>query len=87
MLTLDINNVKKLQWACRRGMLELDYLLSNFLTNAYVDLSDAEKHVFIQLLSSSDGDLFDWLMGNSQPSNSAFAIMVAKILKHAKSIV
>lgn len=80
----DINNLSKIHWACRRGMLELDVLLSNFLEQAYHSLSVADKERFVALLSCSDPELFDWLMGHSSPEDADLALIVARIRQHAK---
>ena len=80
-----INNIGKLQWACRRGMLELDVLLGNFLNDAYPHLSFAEKTQFMTLLNYSDPELFAWIMGKESPTDSGIAKITAAIRQHAQS--
>lgn len=75
----------RLRWSCRRGMLELDVLLGNFLENAYLKLSPAEQALFVQFLESSDQDLFMWLMGNETPKDPNYVLMVGKIREHARN--
>jgi len=75
----------RLYWSCRRGMLELDVLLGNFLKEAYMDLSLAEQEDFIRLLNENDQDLFIWLTGKNTPIDVNFAKMVVKIREHAKN--
>jgi len=79
------DNISKLRWACRRGMLELDVLLGNFLEEAYTNLSLAEKANFVEFLSQPDPDLFAWLLGNAQPENPHMADMAEKVRQHAYS--
>jgi antitoxin CptB len=79
-----INNVSRLQWACRRGMLELDVLLGNFLKQGYQDLSLERKKDFVFFLSQSDPDLFDWLMGHSQPTDPTLAQMTETIRRYVQ---
>jgi antitoxin CptB len=74
----------RLRWACRRGMLELDVLLGNFLEEVYTSLEEEDQSRFVQLLSENDQDLFLWLTGKEIPSQSGFVIMVEKIRNHAK---
>jgi len=74
----------RLRWACRRGMLELDVLLGNFLEEAYSHLSPADQAVFVKLLDSEDQELFMWLTGKEIAPNPTFAIMIEKIRHHAK---
>ena len=49
---------KRLEWACRRGMLALDVLLRNFLREAYPKLSSDDQELFVHLLEENDQDLF-----------------------------
>ena len=53
----------RLAWQCRRGMLELDLLLSGFLENGYEQLNSIEKQVFTELLETADTELLEYLMG------------------------
>ncbi|HVE43874.1 MAG TPA: succinate dehydrogenase assembly factor 2 [Gammaproteobacteria bacterium] len=75
------SEMARLAWACRRGMLELDVLLGDFLKNHYQDLSVEEKRHFADLLSMPDPDLFEWLMGHAVPEEKAIAEIVQKIIK------
>lgn len=75
----------RLRWNCRRGMLELDILLGNFLENQYSLLSETEQKYFEQLLACQDQELFNWLVHLEQPENDNFKIMVNRILSYAHS--
>lgn len=75
----------RLRWACRRGMLELDVLLGNFLTERYEGLSPEEQETFVNLLAENDQDLFMWLTGKEVCSKSALAPMIENIRHHAKT--
>jgi antitoxin CptB len=57
---------KKVRWKLRRGMLELDTMLSNFFEHKYAALSDSEKANFDLLLSYEDDYLFRLLMGHEE---------------------
>lgn len=75
----------RLHWACRRGMLELDVLLSNFLNEAYPSLSEADQVLFATFLTYQDPDLMAWIMGRAQPDDPNLAAMAAKIYQHARN--
>ena len=75
----------RLRWACRRGMLELDVLLGNFLNNAYIDLPEEQQKWFVQLLACEDQDLFMWLLGKETPTDPNFLYMVDKIRENARN--
>lgn len=62
---------------CRRGMLELDFLLERFLHNQYPKLSSQQQTTFARLLTYSDPQLLDWLTGVDLPSDPELAELVA----------
>ncbi|MFZ1712954.1 MAG: succinate dehydrogenase assembly factor 2, partial [Nitrosomonas sp.] len=37
-----MNEVNRIRWRCRRGMLELDIVLQRFLDNQYARLSESQ---------------------------------------------
>lgn len=73
---IGIDDISRIQWACRRGMLELDVAVRPFFEYEYATLSDEEKRTFILLLKADDPDLFNWLMGHGQPADPALKQMV-----------
>lgn len=72
--------IKRLRWQCRRGMLELDLLLSTFLDKHYLKLSASEQALFAQLLTYSDRDLYCYLV-NQQPVDNEQAQMLIKRIR------
>ncbi len=62
----DSTHIKRLKWACRRGMLELDVLFLPFVEEAYEDLNDSDKQTFERLLTGEDPDLCAWVMGHKE---------------------
>lgn len=82
-----INNIPQLRWACRRGMLELDVLLGNFLEEAFPELAIDDKKRFVALLTCSDPELFSWLLGREVPNNAELAHIINKIRHHARTRV
>lgn len=74
----------KLRWACRRGMLELDVLLGNFLEQAYLTLSSDDQAIFVKLLDRNDQELFNWLTLKEVPDDLDLLQMVNKVRAHAR---
>lgn len=70
----------KLQWACRRGMLELDILLGRYLQAGYLKASPEERQAFQALLGCEDQSLYHWLCAR-QVAPSEHQMIVAKILQ------
>ena len=62
-------NRRKLQWKCRRGMLELDELLQGFLEQKYDGLSEEDKTIFEEILETSDQDLYEYFMKHTPPKD------------------
>lgn len=83
-MTKDTAIPPRLRWACRRGMLELDVLLGNFLEEVYVSLSEKEQQIFRQLLDFPDPDLFLYLTAKETMEDTEFAKMIEKIRAHAE---
>ncbi len=67
------------KWQCRRGMLELDLILNNFVDKKAAALSPQQKQVFEQLLSYPDQTLLDLLLGNAVSSDAQLAALVQDI--------
>jgi len=65
---LDKNKkIARIKWACRRGMLELDFMLTEFLSDGFHKLSDEQIESFEEFLHNADPDLYAWLMGYQKP--------------------
>ena len=69
------------KWQCRRGMLELDLLLNNFVDKGVNDLNAEQKQTFEMLLSYPDQTLLDLLLGNAVSSDASIASLVQQIQK------
>lgn len=74
----------RLAWRCRRGMLELDLLLSGFLERGYGELSEADQCSFDELLNCEDAVLLEYLLGRLHPAHPRFARVVAAIRRAAR---
>lgn len=54
--------MSQLRWQCRRGMRELDVLLTRYLDGRYEDAPQAEKAAFRTILEFSDPELIGYLL-------------------------
>jgi len=68
-----------LRWRCRRGMLELDLLLNQFVNTDYVHLNEQETTLFHQLLDYPDPLLFDLLLGHMPSTDRNISQLVSRI--------
>ncbi|WP_026377005.1 succinate dehydrogenase assembly factor 2 [Aestuariibacter salexigens] len=74
----------RMKWACRRGMLELDVLLTRFYDNAFDELTDEQLEVFENLLTCDDPDLFAWFMGHQRCEDEKLKGMIDLVLSRAE---
>lgn len=74
-----MNDVARLRWKCRRGMLELDLLLRDFLERGFDALEPDERRIFDHLLDYPDTVLLEWLMARIRPTDKDVAQLVDKI--------
>ena len=80
---MPLQNKKRLQWQCRRGMLELELFLNDFLKYDYDELSEEQKYSFEDLLTVIDTILFDYFMGIQESDNAEHREMINIIRKAA----
>ena len=71
--------VQKLRWRCRRGMRELDQLLTRYLEQQYPGAATAEQTAFAQLLDLPDPELFGYLVGRATPAEEGLRHVIARI--------
>lgn len=71
--------LNRAKWASRRGLLELDLLLSPFVSETFTGLSDALRKDYRELLSEGDQDLLEWIMGRSTIADERFVNIVSEI--------
>lgn len=58
-----MSDINRLRWKCRRGTLELDLLLQQFLERDYAQLNVPAQHAFETLLEAGDEDLWAMIIG------------------------
>jgi antitoxin CptB len=69
----------RLRWRCRRGMRELDELLTHYLDERYPGAGPAERAEFVQLLDLPDTDLHAYCLRLRQPANPALRDLIDRI--------
>jgi len=77
-------DIRRLTWQSRRGMLELDVLFVPFMEQAFKDLSEEDKDIFVRLLECEDQELFVWLMRRAKSDDTQLQYMVELILKRVQ---
>jgi antitoxin CptB len=70
----------QLRWRCRRGMRELDLLLSRWLDCGWSMADAVRRDAFRRLLEQSDPQLTDWLLHGQRPDDPALAALLDDIV-------
>ena len=71
--------VKRLRWRCRRGMRELDQLLTRWLDREWTAASGSQREVFLRLLDSEDDRLWRWFLGHETAPDAALDSLIQHI--------
>ena len=74
-------DLKRLYWHSRRGMLELDLLLVPFAEHSLSGLDADELLMYRDLLREEDQDLFMWLTRRVEAPSPRLQYMIDKILQ------
>lgn len=69
----------RLRWQCRRGSLELDLVLNNYLSTHYAAASNAERATFARLVRAADEDIAAWLQGDVAGIDPELRALVARL--------
>lgn len=72
-------NKFRIEWDCRRGMLELDKIIMPFFQKYFDSLSNEDKDTFLQLLACSDLQLFSWFFNNVPVQDAKLQMLVNQI--------
>lgn len=78
-----VTGTSRLRWFCRRGMKELDVLLSRYLDAVYPDATAAEQRGFERLLAYQDPELYALLTGRDRVDDEEIDGVVQRIRRDA----
>jgi antitoxin CptB len=70
---------EQLRWQCRRGMLELDFVLERYLDQRFVAADDDESVLFQRLLTAQDPELQAWILNGTAHPDPAYQGLIDKI--------
>ena len=71
----------KLEWRCRRGMKELDFLLLRYVRAGYATAPSAERAAFVEFLELPDPDIARYLIAGHVPEDPSQAAICRDILQ------
>jgi antitoxin CptB len=70
---MDAAAQRRLQWKCRRGLLELDLVLDRYLK------SNPQDEELVEFLELQDNELWDIVSGRSDRYDARFGGIVARL--------
>ena len=74
------SDLQKIRWRCaRRGMMEMDILLTKFFDREFLNLSGREQETFLRLIDEVDPVLWDWFFTERKPEDLELQEMIKKI--------
>lgn len=73
--------ISQLRWRCRRGMRELDTLMTAWLEQCWAEADTETRAGFLRLLDSEDDALWDWMTGRVVPEDIELREAVARVVE------
>ena len=74
-----MDDIARLRWLCRRGMKELDVVLSRYLEQDYAAAPLQDQQQFRSLLEMPDPELYRLLLGRDPVENRDTARLLEKL--------
>ena len=78
-MELDSTRLRRLQWRCRRGLLENDLILARFLEARGERLEEGEEAQLARLLDLADDELWGLLSGRIEPADATLRPLVSAL--------
>jgi antitoxin CptB len=79
-VSFSVEDIKRMGWHSRRGMLELDLILVPFAERHLPGLSESELKLYQELLQEEDQDLFVWFTQREAAPTSGLRQIIELVL-------
>ena len=56
--------ISEVRWKCRKGIREIDILLSKYMEEIYQDLTDEQQKIFIEFIRQDTYEILDILIND-----------------------
>jgi antitoxin CptB len=70
----------RLRWACRRGIRELDVLLTRYVDEKFRAAPAAEQEAFRRLLEAQNPVIYAYCLGQEEPSSPEMRALLLRIV-------
>ena len=74
------HDLSRIEWRCRRGTKELDYLLLSYFENHYLKASEDEQDSFRKILSEQDPTIIEYFANPKGISDTSVYQVIRVIL-------
>jgi len=74
-----VNELSQMKWRCRRGIKELDIILSQYLEENYSSAPDNEQRAFRDLLYLEDPVLYSLLLETEKSGSPELNALIDKL--------
>jgi antitoxin CptB len=79
MAATESSELGKLRWRCRRGMKELDVLLTRYVEERFCDAPTAHQQAFRELLEAPDPLIYAYCLGREPPPTALLCSLIERI--------
>ena len=76
-----VKEIPRLKWLCRRGVKELDIIMSHYLEYSYLSATESEQKAFRELLEIEDPILFLLVVGKEKSADIDQDKLLSKLRK------
>ncbi len=76
---MDARELERLRWRSRRGLLELDLVLTRFWAPPGPELDEGQGRALARLLAMPDNDLLDLVMGRAANADPGLEEMLVRL--------
>jgi antitoxin CptB len=76
MTAIELQELGRLRWRCRRGMKELDILLRRYVDERFCDAPPAHQEAFRRLLDAQDTAIYAYCLGRQAPPTALLAALI-----------
>jgi len=73
--------LSRLRWRCRRGMRELDVLLTRYLEHRYANASRGQQQAFEAVLELQDPTILAYLTGSQVSDHQAIRDVIQQLTR------
>lgn len=71
----------RLRWRCRRGMKELDVLLTRYVDEEFAGASSEQQEAFRALLDTPDPQIWAYCLGLEAPPSAVLTSLIRQITR------